>query len=365
MHTSIALLLSALVHATPAAPRVVILAAVDDGRPRARNVSSRLGTPVTLYAAVRRGRRLYTDAPVRGARPLKGATFRWSRVEPRLHHTSTPSPNGSNPAYSNSVLFGPRHGKWLGFDNIEYHTTPIRRARRASIVVTEATPTDRRLRSGAGTMRYQVHVTLDGQTWSSPGVEAITQTGIDPSVRRVSFRAADDFVGYLTAYHNVPNLFGSAGKGSRHQTDRFQGADCADVIVGAARLGGARIDYTHAAGLTRYARPVGGLLNVDGTSITHTDTGQPAHLVFGRDVRRGDLMLIDYSTFDVTRRKWDHVAVIESDGGERGRFDSQDRVLHMAYLTGLKSQTLASRPAATIQILRFRRGIQRRFRVTR
>jgi hypothetical protein len=34
----------------------------------------------------------------------------WYRVEPRPHHTFTAPPTKGNPAYSNAVLFGPRHG---------------------------------------------------------------------------------------------------------------------------------------------------------------------------------------------------------------------------------------------------------------
>jgi hypothetical protein len=359
VHIIIALLVSAT--SLVGAPRSArILTAVDGKRPRAKHQSVRVDTPVTLYASVRYKGRRYTDAPIRGARKLKGARFVWSRVEPRLHHTDTPAPNGRNPAYSNSRLFGPQHGKWLGYDNIEYFSTLLPGHNGSSLRVTQASPTDKRLNAGAGTMRYQVQVFFRGQIFASAGVESVGRQGILDSVRRVSFRQSDDLAGYLTAYFNVPNLFGSAGHGSTHQTDRFQGADCADVIVGAARLGGARVDYTHAAGLTRYARPVGELLKVDHKSITLAETGAPAHLIFGTDVRRGDLVLIDYHSLLATKRRWDHVGVIANDGGVRGRFDPKDTMLHMAYLKGLREQTLGSRPAATIQILRLKPHIARR-----
>lgn len=73
------------------------------------------------------------------------------------------------------------------------------------------------------------------QTVASPGAEATDTFGILPGVHRVSIRRGDDFVGWLSSYLLVPEVFGSAGGGRNHQTERFTGADCADVLVGAIR----------------------------------------------------------------------------------------------------------------------------------
>ena len=61
--------------------------------------------------------------------------------------------------------------------------------------------------------------------------------------------ASDDFGGWLGTYFGVPYVFGSNGaEGSTHQTDRYTGADCADVLVGARRAAGSRaLAYTSGA----------------------------------------------------------------------------------------------------------------------
>lgn len=348
------------------------------------NISARVGEKVSLFVVVKRGRgrkaRYYTDAPRlrlgrrisrRAVRPFAklGARVQWSQVEPRQFHVDTESPNAGNPAYSNSVLFGPKHGKWLGFDRLEYIETPIAGATRGALTVKRASPTDRRLKwaRGAGTMRYKATITLGGVTHASLGADKVTRGGIAEDVMRVSFRRRDGFTGHLTSYFNVPNVFGSAGKGRTHQTDRFQGADCADVIVGAARRAGAQIDYTHAAGLTRYARPVTGLLKMGRSDVTYLDgakTGQTASLRWGRDVKEGDIVLIDYSNFAGSKRKWDHVGVLAFDakGGELGVLDPKDALWHIGFKTGLREEALSGQGRATIQVLRFKRSVARRFR---
>src|SRR5262245_59803972 len=49
----------------------------------------------------------------------------WRRVEPRMQHEETDSPNETTDVYSNAVMFGPRHGRWVGFDAIEYFETAV------------------------------------------------------------------------------------------------------------------------------------------------------------------------------------------------------------------------------------------------
>lgn len=379
------LALIALPLAAEAAPTrtAFIVAGAAERAPSTRSLDVRAGQAITLYAVVREGSgrraRYYTDAPGvrlgrarvnrRRVHPLSqlpgadsGVRIDWWRVEPRMQHVETPAPNGDNPAYSNCVLFGPRHGKWLGYDQIEYHETPIEGAG-STLVVRRADPSDRRLapNRGLGTMRYKVTVTVGGTTVASPGAEARGVGGIRPHVMRVSFRRGDDLPGYLTAYFNVPNLFGSAGRGSTHQTELFQGADCADVISGAARLAGAAVPYTHVAALPRYAPPVSEVLHMDGDTV-RDEAGEPVRLVFGRDVRPGDIMIIDYSSFDGTRRRWDHVAVVSQDRGTPGVFDPADLVLHMGFLTGLREEAARTQAPAAIRFLRLKRRYARRFR---
>ena len=361
-----------------------VVASAEGRRPSDAVVEARLGEAVTLYAVVREGRgrrtRYYTDAPqlrvgrrrvpARRIQPLSAlgpAQVRWYQVEPRQHHVATPAPNDGNPAYSNCVLFGPRHGRWLGYDVLEYHETELTAARDAGqVTVRRASPTARRLaaREGLGTMRFKVAVGVGGAVHASPGAEAVGRSGIGREVFRVSFRRSDDLVGYLTSYFNVPNVFGSAGRTTVHQTELFQGADCADVIIGAARRAGARLEYTSVSGLFRYARPVTERILLDASGLVYADgdrVGQPVELVFGEDVRVGDVMLIDYVGFLASPRSWDHVAVVSGDRGRRGRFDPADPVLHMGYLWGLTEVPAGAEAPAYVQFLRWKPRVQRAF----
>ncbi|MFT5434309.1 MAG: hypothetical protein ACI9OJ_005022 [Myxococcota bacterium] len=265
---------------------------------------------------------------------------------------------------------GPKHGKWLGFDQLEYEETAVRNEAGGSIIVTRVKQTGQRLKwaRGAGTIRFKSTVTIDGVTHAADGAESVGHGGITADVMRVSFRRKDGFAGHLTSDFNVPNVFGSAGHGPTHQTDRFQGTDCADVIIGAARRAGAKINYTHAAGLVRHANAVTGLLKVDSNGVQHIDgpiTGRQARLKPGVDIKEGDLVLIDYSNFSGSRRKWDHVAVFLRDAKKAGTpsvLDPADRIMHIGFKTGLRDEPLSGQGPVTIQVLRFKRSVARQFR---
>jgi hypothetical protein len=365
-----------------ARPTLTILAQLDNGPARAGPVHARRGQRVTLYALVRDGARLWSDAPTIAfgrrrlqPRPLaelgvEGAA--WSLVEPHPHHHKLAPPNPGNSAYSNAVLFGPNHGRWRGYDRIEYHETALGE-RSPTLRVTRATPSNPKVNvhDGLGTMRYKVSLRVAGRALTSPGAEAADARGLRPSVMRVSFRDGDDLVGWLAAYFNVPNVFGSGGSGRTHQAELFQGADCADVIIGAARLAGASLPYTSVLGLRAHARPVTGRLLLDESGVYEpaipargersraelpagATRGQRVRLRFGAEVRRGDIMLIDYVGFTDSPRSWDHVAVVARDAGKAGEFDPDDRILHMGYLYGLTEAAAKSEGPAVVQFLRLR-----------
>jgi len=366
--------------ATP--PRAALVAAaIGEQPPSFDHVEARLGDEVHLWAVVRegRGRRAvyYTDAPAlrvgrrrvpgRRLKPLAAlgsSRVHWWRVEPFQHHFAIPPPNQGNPAYSNCVLFGPRHGRWLGWDTIEYHESFLTMSG-SSVVVRRAEPTDPRLlrNRGLGTMRYKVVVELaDGGVLTSPGAHTQVRGGISAAVLRVSFSSGDDLVGRLHSFFNVPNVFGSAGKGRTHQTEQHQGADCADVIVGALRKAGADVPYTSATGLLRHARPVTGrlLLDDDGLFVRAEDGSlERVSLRWGEDVERGDLVLIDYGEAAPTGRFWDHVGVLAGDAGEQGVVDPEDLLLHVGYLYGLEEEELGSQGPAVVQLARWRRKVRR------
>jgi len=215
-------------------------------------------------------------------------------------------------------------------------------------------------------MRYKVRVRLGGRWLDSPGRESIGRRGIRPNVFRVSFRQKDDFVGYLSSYFHVPYVFGSSGRGIQHQTEQYQGADCADVLVGAARQAGARLRYTSVSGMTRYARNVTPRLYIDKSGVYRAagrKKGTPLSLSFGPrgQVRRGDLMLIDYVEGYDSPRSWDHIAILTQDLGRRGALDPADKIMNMDD-NGLITESLLIDSALIVRFQRFKSWVRRSFR---
>jgi hypothetical protein len=396
--------IAALLHAgaalaAPAPSPTLLLASSLDGAPATDGpVHPRRGQRVVLFAVVQVGRgvgaRYHTAAPsltlhgravrAQQLRPLAELgvlRFNWLQVEPQPHHVTTDPPNPGNTAYSNAVLFGRNHGRWLGYDRIEYVEMPMAGERGPSLTVTRVRPTHPKVNvhGGLGTMRYKVTVQLGERLLATPGAEATTKPGISPRVTRVSFRSSDDLVGYLRSYFNVPNVFGSGGHGATHQAELFQGADCADVIVGAARAGGARATaYTSVLGLRGLTTQVTGKLLLSDKGIFAAegpDKGQPVRLRFTADdgigastprprsapaeIHRGDILLIDYVGFTDSPRSWDHVGVVSEDRGVAGVFDPQDQILHMGYLYGLIEAAAHTEGPAIVQVLRFKPAILR------
>src|SRR5258705_12585720 len=74
--------------------------------------------------------------------------------------------------------------------------------------------------------------------------------GLRGAVLRVSIRRDDSYLGFLTEMYGQPYIWASAGlSDASHQSERLEGADCADFIVYGARRMGARIGYTYTGGL--------------------------------------------------------------------------------------------------------------------
>lgn len=371
-----ALLVLALAAPAAAAPpvtpeRAVIVGRVGDGAWTDAPTEARLDQRAELAVVVlgKRGKRTVALAPegvdrvkVRGKRlateRLVGARVQWWTVEPHGFRTTKPAANGvTSEFYSNVSMEPSTFGTWLGFDAIDYfehEVTPLGGPQRIAATVSSSAGEPQV--PGLGTIRYKVDVELDGTRLVTPGAEATDTLGLLPSVHRVSIRRGDDFLGYLSSYMLVPEVFGSAGGGRAHQTDRFVGADCADVMVGAARRMGRRLAYTNVAGLPAYTRTVAPLHELD-------DHGRPTQPITG--VRPGDLIRIDYggALRNHTPRAFDHVAALWEDrsdpagphrGGPDGRLDGFDLVIHMGH-PRLVIEPLSEQSPATIDVLRWRR----------
>lgn len=350
------------------APELAVVALGKLGKQRVVLADDDLAPLVLSGRPVTAARRRSWDAAAGGAPRIA-----WFLVEPRGFRTATPAANGATSEYYSNVSTEPASfGKWLGYDRIEYFETALPAppddsgpaARRLSALrpgTDERTALELKRRLGTellGTLRYRVQARwpASDQVLTTPGAQATDTYGILPSVHRVSVRAGDDFLGYLGAYLLVPEVFGSAGGGAQHQTERFTGADCADVMVGALRRSGRRdVPYTNVASLPQYAT------QIEPATALDEEGRAPAPL---RAARVGDLIRIDYGGALVghTPRGWDHVAAWWQDrsdpqgpqrGGPDGLLDGFDLVIHMGH-PRLVIEPLAAQAPATIDVLRWK-----------
>jgi len=102
----------------PLEARVVARVAGADPRFFATPLQVHVATPVEATIELRSARGAIVPLPA-------GATVRWLQIVPHDEHTTTAAPNTTSTAFSNNVLFGPRHGQWIGFDRIEYDARPL------------------------------------------------------------------------------------------------------------------------------------------------------------------------------------------------------------------------------------------------
>jgi hypothetical protein len=354
--------------------RAVVVGRVDDGTWTDAATEARTGQKTELAAVVvaREGKRDVVLVPdgvtslrlggkviaAHSLRPLSAKTIRWSTVEPHGFRTSTATNGATTEFYSNVSTDSKTFGTWLGYDHVDYFEHAFAEAG-AAIIPATITPsdTDAVQVPGVGTLRFKVEVEFaDGAIATSPGADAVDSFGILPSVHRVSIRPADGFLGWLSAYLLVPEVFGSAGPGKNHQTERFIGADCADVMIGAMRRSGHKLSYTNVAGLPSVTTNVSGAVELD-------ETGAPSAEVSG--VKLGDLIRIDYggTLRHHTPRAFDHVAALWEDksdpngplkGAADGKLDGFDLVIHVGH-PRLVIEPLARQAPATIDVLRWKK----------
>jgi hypothetical protein len=278
-------------------------------------------------------------------------------------HTSTPAPNPDIPSFSNAVLTGPHHGEWLGFDTMEYDTVALSPS--ASIVIDGATvrvsaahPTshEQDVHGGAGSIWLAAIVTLpDGRVLATPDGTSVDRFGLRREVMRVSFRASDDYLGWLGTYFNVPNLFGSSGAHGDFQPDRYVGADCADVLVAGRRAMGERFAYASVAGIATYATPIT-------DAFEQTATGSETVVLRWRaDIQPGDLVTIGYENPGDDAelpRAWDHIGALVRDADGDGVLSSGDIVRHMSF-DGLSDDPLSVHGHVRLRVYRWRAAPRR------
>jgi hypothetical protein len=288
---------------------------------------------------------------------LAGARVRWSAVEPHGFRTSKAKHGATSEWYSNVSQDPKTFGKWLGPDQVDYYERVLQPWGAPALITAEISSGETTAAQPArvGTLRFKADVEIDGVTVSSPGAASIETWGITGAVHRVTVRRADDFLGHLSGYLLVPEIFGSVNEGRIMQTERYVGADCADVMVGAARRMGKAFAYTNVEGLTAYARTIHAAVELDAKGLA-------AKPITG--ALPGDLIRIDYGgeLRNSTPRSWDHVAALWEDkrdpdgphkGGPDGILDGFDLVIHMGH-PRLKIERLSELAPATIDVLRWR-----------
>ena len=285
-----------------------IVASVDGGAATDRPIFARADQTVTLFAAIEvEGGAWFSDAPrLAHAHRLADApalAIAWERVEPAAA------------SYSNEDDTG------FHFTSIEYKTTPIDGARGGAIAADVRPTLTPDHGGGVGTMRYRLVVTQDTHVIASPGPEARRgrgSGGLTDAVMRVSIRRDDTYLGYLTEMFGQPYVWASAGlSDATHQSERLEGADCADFVVYGERRLGKQVAYTWTGGLPQITKRLSpsGTRGEDG--VYRDDQGHPLPFT-----RAGDLVLFPR-----------HVGVLVEDRGTIGVLDDKDIMMHALWDT--------------------------------
>ncbi len=209
---------------------------------------------------------------------------------------------------------------------VKYSETPIRSTGwsiRADLNPTYLTP-----QKGLGTMRFKIDVKYGRHKLSTPGKKSYGKTGIKDDVHRISMRGNTGIpiIDWGYSFMNQPYIWGSASptrKDKDHQSEKHIGADCADLVVAAARKAGHKISY-------------GGSHNISPNDVrkdtifisrrpkSHTDgiyRKNKKQIKIGKDnVRLGDIVL------------WKgHVGILSKDRPPVGYLSSNDLVLHTLF----------------------------------
>jgi len=324
--------------ATGEVVRALVVSRVGHGPATDRPKHARADEAVTLFvvAEVRQGRdrRYYSDAGTIELGRHRVATRPWAEA-PAVHVAW----NKVEPA--EAAMSNTESGTFR-FEPIAYRATPMTadagRAEVAADVHPTLTPDHGH---GVGTMRFQVVLTQAGRAVASPGPDARRgrgSGGLTDAVHRISIRRDDTYLGYLTELYGQPYIWASAGLTDKtHQSERLEGADCADFVVYGARRLGVHVPYTWTAGLPRYARTIArGEPGDDG--VYRDRHGRPIPFP-----RVGDLILFPR-----------HVGVVTADHGTPGVLDEDDVIMHALFDTPKEVRIADSGYAGLpIQVLRW------------
>jgi len=315
-------------HVTARITKVHIAAAISgaDSAATRRPVYARANQTVTLYAVIDTDHGTFSDAPGVHGKPLSAGPaieLAWRRVEPAKATMSN------------------EDGGSFHFEQIEYRATDLDVT--GGAITADVRPTlTPDYGHGVGTMRYQLAVTQGDRTIASPGPEARRgrgSGGLVDDVMRVTIRRDDTYLGYLTELYGQPYIWASAGiTDASHQSERLEGADCADFVIYGRRRMGKDVAYTWTGGLPDLTKLLGnGTRGADG--VYRDKAGKP--IPSGAP---GDLLLFPR-----------HVGVLVEDRGTIGVLDDKDLIVHALFDTPHELAIADSGYAdTTVELRRFR-----------
>jgi len=212
------------------------------------------------------------------------------------------------------------------WEKVKYKETPFKKD--AWVIEADVDPTFLVPQKGKGTMRFKAKISYNSKMVSSPGAESYGKTGIKENVPRISVRGNTGIpiVDWGYSFMNQPYIWGSespTGKDENHQSERYIGADCADLVVAAARKAGHKIKYGGSHNLSpNDARRDTEFISRE--PVLYTDgvyrkNGKPVK-INQENVKIGDIVLYNR-----------HVGILTKDLSPVGILSSKDLVLHTLF----------------------------------
>ncbi|MEA1973723.1 MAG: hypothetical protein U9N34_10605, partial [Candidatus Cloacimonadota bacterium] len=267
---------------------------------------------------------LIPEEQIKSLTELGNVTIKWYKIE---------EANGNY--YSNT------YPSWH-WHEIPYKETEVVEWRNKFIVTANVTPTvfdpvycDDKV---VGTMRYKAVLTIDGETYSTPGKDSKYKGSISNKVHRISLKGNTDneVINYAFAMCNLPYIWGSASftgdKYDNHQAELFIGADCADFCVAAHQMSGNQIPYDQVKN-NQYTKVITTIRSKIGE--VYLNSNRKSIKVGENGVKTGDFI---YWNFDISGSG--HVGLFyrdksdpngKNEGNADGIFNTWDLVIHTLF----------------------------------
>ena len=235
------------------------------------------------------------------------ASIKWFQIIPDI---SKIYKNANHP-------WEPNPYKWVGLAKIDYFKEELKQFRNQWMIRPKfqnksfASPF---FHQRLGSFWIQAQIESNHKKISSPGIEDSDHRGLSPKVFRISIRAADGFIGYLTSFFNVPALFGSVP----YQSNNHIGADCADILIAAyGKWKNIKIKKNY-----NVAMLVNKFKKVQEFDIK---MGKPSQkLKWQKDLRPGDFIAVRY----YANRQYQHIGALYQDANHNKILDQNDLVIH-------------------------------------